>query len=231
MKSALITGIGKGLGRALYNLLAARGYTVYGLLRNERDFEVLDASKPANVKLILADVSEDDCMGKIKSVVLDDQIDLLINNAGTGGEGMNLEDATANEIMGLFNVHCLGVFRVTKAVIGNLKKSSEPTVLNLNSRLGSITHQDRGTFDFLSVSYSYRTAKAAQNMLTNCFRSEFPDMKFVSLTPGKLITQLAQKDAQLPPEESARRIINFWEEGRFENKSGIIEVPDALMEW
>lgn len=231
MKSVLITGIGKGLGRAFYNLLAERGYTVYGLLRNERDFEVLDAGKPPNVKLILADVAEEECLGKIKSVVQHNQIDLLINNAGTGGEGMSLEDATTNEIMELFNVHCLGVFRVTKAVIDNLKKSNEPIVINLNSRLGSITHQHKGTFHFLNVSYAYRIAKASQNMLTTCFRSEFPDMKFVSLTPGKLITQLAQTDAKLPPEESARRIINFWEEGKFDNSNGIIEVPDALMEW
>lgn len=231
MKSVLVTGIGKGLGRAFYNLLTEQGYTVYGLLRNKTDFELLDAGKPAHVKLILADISEDDCMEKIKSVVQHDPIDLLINNAGVGGEGMTLEDATANEIMALFNVHCLGVFRVTKAVIDNLKKSKAPTVVNLNSRLGSITHQHKGTFNFLKISYAYRIAKASQNMLTNCFRSEFPGMKFVSLTPGKLITRLAQKDAKLPPEESARRIVNFWEEGRFENSSGILEVPDVLMEW
>lgn len=231
MKAVLVTGIGKGLGRAFYNLLTEREYRVYGLLRNERDFELLDAVKPANVKLILADVSEEDCAEKIKSVLQDDQIDLLINNAGTGGKGMTLEDATANEIMELFNVHCLGVFRVTKAVIGNLKKSNAPVVINLNSRLGSITHQDKGTFNFLNISYSYRIAKASQNMLTTCLRSELPDIKFVSLTPGKLITQLAQTDAKLPPEESARRIINFWEACKFENSSGIIEVPDALMEW
>jgi NAD(P)-dependent dehydrogenase (short-subunit alcohol dehydrogenase family) len=231
MKSVLITGIGKGLGRAFYNLLVERGYSVYGLLRKEADFNKLNTNKPENVKLILADVTLDDCIEKIKAVVKNERIDLLINNAGIGGEGMILGDVTVEEIAALFNVHCLGVFRETKTVINNLQKADAPVVVNLNSRLGSITHQNKGTFSFLQISYSYRIAKAAQNMLTNCFRLEFPNIKFVSLTPGKLITKLAQTDAKLPPEESARRIINFWEEGKFENTNGIIEVPDQIMEW
>lgn len=231
MKTIFITGINKGLGKAMFDLLIERGYFVFGLLRNRKEHENLSKNKPKNVEFILADLSLDSSIDIIKATVNNKKIDLLINNAGIGGEGMTLKNTNTNEILNLFNVHCLGAFRVTKTLLTNLKRSENPTVINLNSRLGSITHQDKGTFKFLDVSYSYRIAKASQNMLTNCLRLEFPKIKFVSLTPGKLITELAQKDANLTPEESAQRIINFWEEDKYENTNGILEVPNNIMEW
>jgi short-subunit dehydrogenase len=155
----------------------------------------------------------------------------VINNAGIGGEGMNLETANSTEIIDLINVHCLGVLRVMKSISKNLIQNNKTTVINLNSRLGSITHQSIGTFKNLDVSYSYRIAKASQNMLTNCLRLEFDGIKFVSLTPGKLKTELAQVDANLSPAESAKRIIEYWEQEKFENSNGILEVPDKIMEW
>jgi len=231
MKTVLITGINKGLGKAMFDLLIDRGYFVYGVLRNEEAFYSLNKNKSGKVEHILADVSEDTCMDKLKLIVQNKKIDLLINNAGIGGEATRLNDATTKEVLDLFNVHCLGVLRVTKAVLSNLEKSENPIVINLNSRLGSITHQDKATFAFLEVSYAYRIAKAAQNMLTNCMRLEFPNVKFISLTPGKLMTELAQKDANLTPAESAQRIVSFWEEEKFINTNGILELTDNIIEW
>jgi hypothetical protein len=53
----------------------------------------------------------------------------------------------------------------------------------------------------------------------------------VSLTPGKLKTKIAQVDADLEPSESAKRIIEYWEQEKFKNTNGILEVPDKIMEW
>jgi short-subunit dehydrogenase len=155
----------------------------------------------------------------------------VINNAGIGGEGMNLESTNSTEIINLINVHCLGVLRIMQSISKKLIQNNKTTVINLNSRLGSITHQSIGTFKNLDVSYSYRIAKASQNMLTNCLRLEFAGINFVSLTPGKLKTELAQVDANLSPAESAKRIIEYWEQEKFENTNGILEVPDKIMEW
>jgi short-subunit dehydrogenase len=231
LKTILLTGINKGLGQELFNQLVDKKYFVFGLLRNEEIYNELLKSKPNNVEYILADISNDDCINKINQIVKDRNIDLVINNAGIGGEGMNLDSANSTEIMNLFNVHCLGVLRVMKSVSKSLIQNKKTTVINLNSRLGSITHQSIGTFKNLDVSYSYRIAKASQNMLTNCLRLEFEGINFVSLTPGKLKTALAQVDADLSPTESAQRIIEYWELEKFENTNGILEVPNKIMEW
>ena len=231
MKKILITGINKGLGKELFNQLVEKDYFVFGLLRNKEVYNEINENKPKNVELILADISDDNCMDKIQQVVKKSTLDLVINNAGLGGEAIKLENVNSNEIIDLFNVHCLGVLRVMKSISKNLIKNNKATVINLNSRLGSITHQSTGTFKNLEVSYSYRIAKASQNMLTACLRLEFKDIIFVSLTPGKLKTGIGQVDADLLPSESAKRIIEYWEKEKFKNLNGILEVPDKLMEW
>lgn len=111
MKTVLLTGINKRLGKELFNQLVEKEHFVFGLLRNEEIYNELLKNKPKNVELILADISNDNCINKINQIVKETNIDLVINNAGIGGEGMNLESANSTEIIDLINVHCLGVLR------------------------------------------------------------------------------------------------------------------------
>lgn len=223
MKTILITGVNKGLGEALLTQLVAKGYVVFGLLRNPTQYHRLVAAQPPNVTYILADVAQDTCIATLQQALGNTTLDLVINNAGIQGEGSTVATATAQEIADLVNVHCLGAFRVMKAVSHNVSEKNA-TVINVNSRLGSIYHQAIGTFKEMEVSYAYRIAKAAQNMLTASLRLEFENVTFVSLTPGRLATPAAY-------EASAQRIIAHWEQGNFQNTNGILEVPDQRTEW
>jgi NAD(P)-dependent dehydrogenase (short-subunit alcohol dehydrogenase family) len=134
--------------------------------------------------------------------------------------------------MSLLQVHCLGALIVVQALKGNLLAGPHPVVLNMSSRLGSLGLQYDGTFSHLQASYAYRIAKAAQNMLTLCLRAELGDrIDFISRTPGRLMTAMAQTDASLTAEEGAERIISFWESGHFKSQNGIFQVPDNLAVW
>lgn len=223
MKTIFITGINKGLGKELFTQFVEKGYFVFGLLRNKAIYDELIIDKPKNATYILADISNDTSIEEIQRIVKDEELDLVINNAGSLGEGMTLEATTSTEILDLINVHCLGVFRVMKAISTNLVNNNS-TVINVNSRLGSIYHQEIGTYKNRDVSYSYRIAKASQNMLTTSLRIEFDEVNFVSLTPGRLATPLEYKD-------SAKRIIEYWEQGNLINTAGILEVPDKITAW
>jgi NAD(P)-dependent dehydrogenase (short-subunit alcohol dehydrogenase family) len=222
MKTIFITGISKGLGKELLSIFISKGYFVFGLLRNEILYNELLCTKPNNAAYILADVSSDACSYAIQQVVKDSKIDLLINNAGIQANGMDMKTATADEILSLLNVHCLGAFRVIKALHNNLDSGS--TIVNVNSRLGSIKHQQVGTFKTIQVSYAYRIAKAAQNMLTTCLRLEFESLCIASITPGRLSTQAEYAGA-------AHRIVAHWEDNKFDNANGILEIPHTITEW
>ncbi len=232
MKTVFITGINRGLGRELFNLFLAKGYMIFGVLRNVSEAQRIAMKLPDNGKLIIADLSNDASIASIQSVVKDTPINLLINNAGVGGESFLIDDMESEEIQNLFNIHCLGVFRTVKALKTNLIKSTKPIVLNLNSRFGSISRQNTGAYKDLSVSYSYRIAKAAQNMLTICLRNEFEkNIKFISLHPGKMKTDTAHTDADIDPDIVAAKILDFYEGGKLKEENGILEMDNELIDW
>ena len=232
MKTILITGISRGLGKELFELFISKGYHVYGILRNKLEADRLEIELPENGKIILADLSLDSSINSIQSIIGLNPIDLLINNAGISGKSHLIDKIESQEILELFNIHCLGVFRTVKALKANLLKANEPIVLNLNSRLGSITRQSDGTYENITVSYSHRIGKAAQNMLTNCLRSEFKDkIKFVSIHPGKMKTDIAQVDADVEPKVIASKILKSFENGAFIEENGIVELEKELIEW
>ncbi len=231
-KKVIITGINKGLGKELFNLFASKNYFVYGILRKKSELEVFKKKYPDNTKIILADLSSDESMKRIQESVQDSPIDLLINNAGITGGAHLIRNTDPTEVHNLFNVHCLGVLRTTKALANNLVKANRPIILNLNSRFGSITRQSNRTYENLTISYSYRIAKAAQNMLTNCIRLEFKDrIEVISIHPGKMKTGIAQTDADIEPVEVANRIFDFYENGKLKETNGIIELDKEVIEW
>lgn len=232
MQTVLITGISRGLGKALFNLFTSNGYFVFGVVRNASDKEKLEASAPDNSTIIVADLASDTAIESIRQVVQDQPIDLLINNAGIAGSAWQLKTVEATEIGNLFNVHCLGVLRTIKALRENLLRADKPVVLNLNSRLGSITRQSTGAYDHLAISYSYRIAKAAQNMLTNCLRIEFKaEIQFISLHPGKMKTEIASSDADSEPADVAQHILRHFESGKLVEEHGIVELGKEVIEW
>ena len=231
-KKVFITGITRGLGKELFNLFVTKEYFVYGVLRKKSELKAFEKKYYENSKIILADLSSDKSIETIQESVQDDHIDLLINNAGIAGNSHLIQNIDSTEIIDLFNIHCLGVFRTTKALTSNLIKAKKPIILNLNSRFGSITRQSNGTYENLTVSYSYRIAKAAQNMLTNCIRTEFKDrIEVVSVHPGKMKTEIAQTDADIEPIEVANRIIGLYENGQLKEANGIVELEKEVIEW
>ncbi|WP_018628533.1 SDR family NAD(P)-dependent oxidoreductase [Niabella aurantiaca] len=232
MVSVLITGVSKGLGNELFHQFTERDYYVFGVTRpNESTFN-FTGSKLNNYKIIQADLTEEQSIRIMKDAIQSHPIDLIINNAGTGGVANHLEHIHTKELSDLFNIHCLGALRVVQAVLKNLLAAQKPIVININSRLGSIKEQSRKTFRHLEVSYAYRIAKASQNMLTNCLRNEFENrIQFISLNPGKMKTGIAQVDADLEPSLVAAEIIRQYEEATFKEELGISQLSNELIEW
>ena len=231
MKHAFITGVSKGLGNELFKLLLEKGYRVTGLVRKEEDLKKLSGNLHPNAKLVLGDVGQDAVIEKIRNDV-PGTVDLLINNAGIGGRGVKLKEINPADVNTAFNIHCTGALRVVQALISNLLAADNPVVINISSRMGSVTNQVAGVYHDLEVSYAYRIAKSSQNMLTACLRAEFGDkIIFVSLHPGKMKTQKAQVDADVEPWESAAQIVEAWENGKIKAENGILELPGNVLPW
>ena len=211
-KSIFVTGASRGLGFALTKHFILKQWNVIALVRNKKDAIRLKKLSDAQCFPIVLDIAVNNVQISIReSLESFGNIDVLINNAGIGGNSVSLSETTPDEVFSLLNVHCLGVLRVSQAVLPFMKRDG--TIINISSRFGSITKVSTGQLDHISCSYSYRIAKAAQNMLTQCMCREFKnsEMKICSIHPGRLRTDSASTDADKTAEEAAELLYGLLE--------------------
>ncbi|MBR7993053.1 oxidoreductase [Burkholderia cenocepacia] len=136
----LITGVSSGFGRALAQEALAAGHTVVGTVRGAqaaRDFEALSAQ--AAVARVL-DVTD---FERIDGVVADIEanvgpVDVLVNNAGYGHEGI-MEEAPLDEMRRQFDVNVFGAVAMMKAVVPFMRERRRGRILNITSMGGHIT--------------------------------------------------------------------------------------------
>ncbi|MBZ0287010.1 MAG: SDR family NAD(P)-dependent oxidoreductase [Anaerolineae bacterium] len=113
----LITGASTGIGLATAELLAARGYAVFGTSRHPEKY-------PAqNFPLVQLDVRADDSVNACVDAVITraGRIDVLINNAGVSLSGA-LEEASIDEARQLFETNFFGMMRMVKAVLPVMRR-------------------------------------------------------------------------------------------------------------
>ncbi|MCB5190177.1 SDR family NAD(P)-dependent oxidoreductase [Methylobacillus arboreus] len=235
MKSVLITGASRGLGRELLYLYQTAGWITLPLVRNQHDADTILATAFAKYcHPIVGDI----CYQEIESIITaklgnDMALDLLINNAGVPGRSYGLLDTCADEVAELFSVHTLGTLRVCRAALPALLKSGAGRIVNISSRLGSIEKSARGEFSNQGFSYSYRIAKAAQNMLSACMAEELiPQGIGVSVIhPGRFHGGAAASDATMSARQAALRIQRWIDATQGEVSIEYVEPEVGVFQW
>ena len=139
-KTLLITGASSGFGRAFAQEALAAGHRVVGTVRSEAACAELEALAPGSAFGRLLDVTEFD---RIDGVVADIEasvgaVDVLVNNAGYGHEGV-MEEAPLAEMRRQFDVNVFGAVAMMKAVLPYMRKRRRGRILNITSMGGFIT--------------------------------------------------------------------------------------------
>jgi 3-oxoacyl-[acyl-carrier protein] reductase len=139
-KTAIVTGAGKGIGRAIAARLYEVGYRVAAITRTESDLDQLreDLTPAAGEMLFVpGDVSDADTVAEFVSQVESEwkQVDLLVNNAGLGimAPVHELEVRHWDRMM---NANLRGTFLFTRAVVPGMIKRQEGTIINIASIAG-----------------------------------------------------------------------------------------------
>lgn len=165
----LITGASSGIGKAIGETLASRGYKVYGTSRNAipDDYnEIISPNDNSNgfLRLIQLDVCSEESVEKaVKLVILKEgRIDILINNAGIGIAG-SVEDTTVQESFKQFDTNFFGVLRMCRNVIPFMRNIKKGLIINISSVAGLIA------IPFQSM---YSSSKYAVEALTEALRIE-----------------------------------------------------------
>lgn len=211
-KNALITGAGKGIGKAIALALAAEGVNVALIARTQEDVDaVAKEAEAAGVKAIAvsADVSDiksvNNAVSKVQKTF--PAIDILINNAGIGvfGKFMDLEpDAWENVI----KVNLMGVYYTTRAILPGMIAQQSGDIINVSSTAGL-----RGA----ASTSAYSASKFAVLGLTESLMQEVRkhNIRVTALTPSTVATDMAlglnltdgNPDKVMQPEDIAELII------------------------
>lgn len=90
-RTALVTGASEGIGRALAHSLAATGYAVTGVARNEDRLHAVVEGLGHGHSALVADLETEDGLGRVVRAVQQTSFDVLVNNAGTATAGAFIE--------------------------------------------------------------------------------------------------------------------------------------------
>ena len=211
-KVALITGAGKGIGRAVAIALASEGVNVGLVARTEKDLQsVASEVKELGVKASIATANVSDinsvniAVEKIQKEL--GNIDILINNAGTAAFGKFLE-LEPSEWENQIKVNLFGVYYVTRAVLPQMIERKTGDIINISSTAGL-----KGN----AVTSAYSASKFAVMGLTDSLMLEVRkhNIRVTALTPSTVVTDLAKsanlinnnEDKLMHPEDFAELMI------------------------
>jgi len=139
-KTILITGVSSGFGQALAREALAVGHRVIGTVRNSearQAFEALDKQRAIGYLLDVTDVERIyEVAGEIESTI--GPIDVLVNNAGYGHEGV-LEESPLAEMRRQFDVNVFGAVAMIKAVVPGMRQRRCGHIINITSMGSFIT--------------------------------------------------------------------------------------------
>ena len=206
MKRILITGASRGIGYELCKQLLSQNIEVIATYRSENKTKLLSDLKEnsENLHLFKMDVNSDESVQNAINLisVKFDYIDTIFNNAGIL-DWSTLNEVTTESFSEIYETNVIGAFRVSKLSLSLLQKSNEPLIVNLSSRLGSISLRGRSQ---LGGAVAYQCSKAALNMLTVQMAIDYKvyGVRVISMCPGWVKTDMGGKDAKYEVEESVR---------------------------
>jgi len=187
-KNALITGAGKGIGKAIAIALAKEGVNVILVSRTQADVDQLAAETAAlGVKSLAlsADVSDINSINSAveKAFAEFKTIDILINNAGIAAFGnfMTLEPTEWEKII---QVNLMGTYYTTRAVLPNMIEKQTGDIINISSTAG---------LNGNALTSAYSASKFAVLGLTDSLMQEVRkhNIRVTALTPSTVATDLA----------------------------------------
>jgi NAD(P)-dependent dehydrogenase (short-subunit alcohol dehydrogenase family) len=146
-KTFFITGVSSGFGLALSEEALAAGHRVVGTVRNEAaraDFDRLEKGR-SFAKLL--DVTDYAAVPRVVSEIEAEigGIDVLVNNAGYGMEGI-IEESSMEDLRRQFDVNVFGAVAVLKAVLPFMRARRSGHVINITSMGGIVTFPGVGFY-------------------------------------------------------------------------------------
>jgi len=180
-KSAVITGAGSGIGKAIALLFSKQGATVHIIEFNLEAANQVVSEIISNGGSALAhhcDVGDQQSMKKVFASI--GPFDILVNNAGIAHIG-NVEKTSAEDFEKVFRVNVQGAYNAIHFAIPLMKKNKKGVILNLASIAAIVGLQDRFAYSMSKGAIYAMTLSVARDYLSDNIRCN-------SISPARVHT-------------------------------------------
>jgi len=199
--TALVTGASSGIGAIYAERLAARGFDLLLVARDEQRLEAaaskLRAEHGVKVEVLKADLTQKDDVLKIEQRLRSDSsISLLLNNAGVASDGL-LANADMEQLEKLIQLNVTTVTRLASAAAASFAKAGRGSIINIASVVALFPERFNAT---------YSASKAYVLSLTQSLNAELDGtgVKVQAVLPGVTRTEIWERSgidaSQIPAE-------------------------------
>ncbi|PIA55245.1 hypothetical protein AQUCO_00800163v1 [Aquilegia coerulea] len=185
-KTILITGVSKGLGKALALEIASKGHTIIGCSRSQDKLDSLASflSSPPHI-LLQVDVCSDTHVAELAKTVIELKgivPDIIVNNAGTINKNNRIWEVPVEEIDAVFDTNVKGSINVLRHFLPKMVERKRGVVVNMSSGWGRSAAAQVAP---------YCASKWAIEGLTKSIAKELPPgIAIVALSPGVVNTDM-----------------------------------------
>ncbi len=226
---AVVTGANSGIGRAVAVHLATVGYEVYGTVRSEsKAAKLLTMAEAAGAKLnlITMDIASDDSVrdGMAKILAQAGRVDVLVNNAGVGGNSV-LEECPVSLYEEVMNVNVWGAVRCCQAVLPQMRERKSGTIINITSIAGRLAALAQSPYVASKWAFEGVSEALAQELAPFGIRVAI-------IEPGVTKSAIFAKNIDAPNSSGAyddhyRRLFQFYATG-YANATDPLEVAKII---
>lgn len=183
-KIIIITGVTRGLGRALSDQYLKMGHTVIGCGRNAEIIKKMSAKYPTNTDFQALDVSDYESVIIWANRIIKNfgSPDFLLNNAGIMNNNRNLWEVSKRNFSDVVDTNIKGIFNTVKGYVPEMINQNRGVIVNFSSGWGRTTSPKVAP---------YCTSKWAVEGLTKSLAQELPQgLSAVALSPGVIDTDM-----------------------------------------
>lgn len=183
--TAVVTGSSRGIGRAVTEELADRGFEVVATMRDPDAGRELDDHPSGRIRVQRLDVTTPE------SIELPERMAVLVNNAGIEGDYLPIEHASLRQWRDMFETNVFGLLEITKRAIPRLRANGHGVICNVSSS---------SLLAPVPFYAAYRASKAAVSALGESLLTELAafEIRVVEVMPGPIETDMLAASDRMP---------------------------------